>query len=130
TEARNQIFNVGADQPYTVRQLALAVAHAMKVEPDITYLPARDEVLAAYSSHAKIREVFGQHNPCSLHEGLARMANWVNRHGPRASQEFDNIEVTRNFPQAWLSEQGPLTNELERLAASLDLRSDTMQLIG
>jgi UDP-glucose 4-epimerase len=37
----------------------------------------------------------------TLDEGLARMAAWVKRHGARASQEFDGIEVDKNFPKAW-----------------------------
>ena len=129
--ARNQTFNIGADRPYTVQQLALAVAHAMEVEPEIVHLPARDEVLAAYSSHAKLRAVFGRHTPYSLDEGLARMASWVKRHGARSSRDFEAIEITRNFPQAWVAvHNGPLNNELERFIASSNARSATMQLIG
>jgi UDP-glucose 4-epimerase len=100
-EARNQIFNIGADQPYTVNQLAAAVASAMGVKPDVVHLPARSEVQDAYSSHDKILRVFGQTKSSSLEEGLQRMAAWVRRHGARTSREFENIEVTRNFPQAW-----------------------------
>jgi UDP-glucose 4-epimerase len=129
--ARNQTFNIGADQPYTVQQLALAVAQAMEVEPEIVHLPARNEVLAAYSSHDKIREAFGRHTPWSLEDGLARMATWVKQHGARSSQEFEHIEVTRNFPQAWVdAEREPLKNELERLIAPADAQSGAMQLIG
>jgi UDP-glucose 4-epimerase len=100
--ARNQVFNIGADQPYSVRELALAVAAAMGVRPEIQYLPARSEVVDAYSSHDKVRRVFGPQHRVSLEEGLTRMAEWVRRHGARASQEFENIEVTRNFPAAWM----------------------------
>jgi UDP-glucose 4-epimerase len=100
--ARNQVFNIGADQPYSVRELALAVAAAMGVEPAIQYLPARSEVVDAYSSHDKVRQLFGEQRRVSLEEGLSRMAEWVRHHGARASQEFENIEVTRNFPAAWI----------------------------
>jgi UDP-glucose 4-epimerase len=100
--ARNQIFNIGADQPYSVSELATAISHAMGVEPNIAYLPARNEVLNAYSSHDKIREVFGDRPMTSLEDGLARMAAWVRQHGARSSQDFDGIEVMKNFPKAWL----------------------------
>jgi hypothetical protein len=30
------------------------------------------------------------------------MAAWVKEHGARKSQKFENIEVTKNFPVAWL----------------------------
>jgi UDP-glucose 4-epimerase len=100
--AYNQIFNIGADTPYSVNELALNVARAMGVEPNIVHLPPRNEVLNAYSSHEKIRRVFGERGLANLDEGLARMAKWVKQHGARASQKFENIEVTKNFPKAWL----------------------------
>jgi UDP-glucose 4-epimerase len=101
--AYNQVFNIGADQPYSVNDLAICVARAMGVEPDIVHLQARNEVMFAYSSHEKIRRTFGVRELCSLEEGLERMAAWVNQHGARASQKFKNIEVTKNLPAAWLS---------------------------
>ena len=96
-----QIFNVGADQPYSVNELAQAIAKAMGVEPEIKHLPARSEVIDAYSSHAKVDRIFGKRTPTSLDEGLGRMAAWVRTHGARQSQKFKNIEVNKNFPAAW-----------------------------
>jgi len=100
--AYNQVFNIGADTPFSVNDLALHVARAMGVEPNINHLPPRNEVLNAYSSHEKVRRVFGIHQLISLDEGLRRMAEWVRQHGARASQKFNDIEVTKNFPKAWL----------------------------
>jgi UDP-glucose 4-epimerase len=105
--ARNQIFNIGADQPYTVNRLAHAIAEAMGVPPQIAYVPARNEVFTAYSSHEKLRRVFGQRPTTSIEVGLGRMAAWVQRHGARASKEFEGIEVLKNFPRAWLKENRP-----------------------
>jgi UDP-glucose 4-epimerase len=99
--ARNQIFNIGADQPFSVNQLAEAVAYAMDVEPKLLHVPARNEVWHAYSSHDKVQQVFGQRELYSLEEGLGRMAAWVKQHGARTSSKFGNIEVTKNFPKAW-----------------------------
>jgi UDP-glucose 4-epimerase len=101
--AYNQVFNIGADQPYTVNELAIEVARAMQVEPEITHLPARNEVMNAYSSHTKVLQVFGDKKRTSLDEGLGRMAAWVKQHGARQSKKFDEIEVMKNFPVAWLS---------------------------
>lgn len=103
--AYNQIFNIGADQAYTINELAAAVAHAMGVVPQITYLPARNEVWHAYSSHDKVQCIFGERKRHTLEGGLARMATWVKAHGARASQEFKEIEVTKNFPKAWLPQR-------------------------
>ena len=102
-EAYNQVFNIGADQHYSVNQLAHSVARAMGVHPHIVHLPARNEVVHAYSSHDKIRRVFGDRKLVSLDAGLCRMAEWVKQHGSRTSSKFENIEVTKNFPRAWLS---------------------------
>jgi UDP-glucose 4-epimerase len=102
--ARNQIFNIGADRPYTVNELARAIAAAMGVPPNIDYRPARNEVFTAYSSHAKVQRVFGERPTTDLDAGLARMAAWVRSHGARASKEFEGIEVMKNFPRAWLRE--------------------------
>jgi len=99
--ARNQVFNVGADQPYTVLQLAQAVAGAMGVEANVRHLPARDEVKDAYSSHDKVQRVFGTNGSTSLDDGLGRMAAWVRQHGARSSKKFGHIEVEKNFPVAW-----------------------------
>lgn len=101
-KARNQVFNIGADQPYTINELATAVCEAMGVAPNIAHMPARNEVVTAYSSHAKVQEIFGDQRSTSLQEGLAQMAAWVKAHGARASMEFQGIEVTKNFPKAWL----------------------------
>ncbi|MDJ0753654.1 MAG: NAD-dependent epimerase/dehydratase family protein [Ardenticatenaceae bacterium] len=102
--ACNQIFNIGADQPYSINELAHCVAKAMGVTPHLVHLPARNEVHHAYSSHAKVDRVFGQRPLVSLEQGLNRMARWVSQHGSRASQEFEAIEVCKNFPAAWLKQ--------------------------
>ena len=101
-ETYNQIFNVGAETPYTVNELARTVALAMGVEPQIKHLPARNEVKYAYSSHTKVQKFFGAPQPMSLEEGVNKMAAWVKDHGARKSQKFENVEVTKNFPVAWL----------------------------
>ena len=101
--ARNQVFNIGADQDYSVKELATKIAHAMGVEPNIAWMPARNEVMHAYSDHSKVRDIFGAHKLHSLEEGLAEMAAWVKQHGARASKKFEGIEVEKNFPVAWLS---------------------------
>lgn len=101
-EAYNEIFNIGADQPYSVNELAEATARAMGCPANIAHLPARSEVQHAYSSHDKVRRIFGAREPISLDEGLQRMAAWVRQHGARASKKFENIEVTKNFPRAWI----------------------------
>lgn len=100
--AYNQVFNIGADRPYSINVLAGEIARAMGTEPQVIHVPARNEVVHAYSSHEKVQRVFGERQLTSLEEGLANMAAWVKEHGARQSQEFEGIEVSKNFPKAWL----------------------------
>ena len=99
--AWNETFNIGADQPYSLLELANAVAAAMGVAPGIEHLEGRHEVQHAHSSHEKARRVFGARPKTSLEEGLARMAAWVREHGARTSAPFDGIEVTKHLPASW-----------------------------
>jgi UDP-glucose 4-epimerase len=101
--AWNQVFNIGADQPFTLNDLARGVADAMEVAPRIVHLPPRKEVLHAYASHDKITRVFGSHRTVSLPDGLELMAAWVREQGARTSAPFDSIEITKNLPPAWLT---------------------------
>ena len=101
-KAYGQIFNIGADHPYSVNELASSIAKAMHVEANIIHLPARNEVQNAYSSHEKINRFFGARKLHNLDEGLLKMADWVRQYGARKSKKFENIEITKNFPKAWL----------------------------
>lgn len=97
----NEVFNIGADQPYTVKELANVVCKEFNVEPDINYLAARNEVLHAYSDHEKALNFFGIQNILSLEKGISKMADWAKRVGARESQEFNNIEIHEKLPAGW-----------------------------
>jgi len=102
--ARNRIFNIGANQPYTVNELAWKVAEAMGVRFDVVHLPPRKEVSIAFSDHSACLEVFGPVSQTTLEEGLDRMAKWVKKVGSRKSKEFKQIEITDGLPHSWLYE--------------------------
>lgn len=101
-KAKNQIFNIGSDQPFSINQLAQWVAAAMDVEPHIQHYPARNEVKVAFSSHEKLRRVFDLPEPVALTVGLERMAEWVWQAGVRSGTSFENIEISKNLPEIWL----------------------------
>lgn len=101
TDSYNEIFNIGADKPYSVNELATVVSEEFGVEPDIKYLSARNEVLHAYSDHSKAHRIFGDATGIDLKEGIHRMATWAKKVGARASKEFDNIEITEKLPDGW-----------------------------
>ena len=99
--AYNEVFNVGADQPYSVNELAQVVCKAMGAEFKPQYLPARNEVVHAYSSHDKVARVFGYKPRFSLQEGIERMAAWVRKVGARQSKPFGELDITKNLPPSW-----------------------------
>ncbi|MBN1371478.1 MAG: NAD-dependent epimerase/dehydratase family protein [Anaerolineaceae bacterium] len=101
-QASNQIFNIGADTPYTLNQLSLIVANAMNVPPNVIYLPERREVKYAFTKHQKINSIFQPPPQVSLEEGINRMAEWAKRVGSRESKNFSYIEIMKNLPPSWV----------------------------
>jgi len=100
----NGVFNVGADRPYSVLELAQSVSHAFGVEPHVTHLEARKEVVHAFSSHERVVEVFGAQDYVPLESGVERMAEWAQRNGARRTRPFAAVEVLRNMPSSWRNE--------------------------
>jgi len=100
--AINQIFNIGADQEYSVNYLASQVIKAMDLESKLRYLPARNEVLHAYADHSKAKEVFQFNSLTTLEDGLNKMARWAKKAGVKKSQRFKDIEILDKLPKVWL----------------------------
>src|ERR1700756_5324617 len=99
--ARNQVFNVGADVPHTVNDLAQIVADAMGRDCRTVHLEPRNEVKVAFSDHSLADGVFGARDKMSLEEGIGQMAAWVRDHGSRESNIFEDIEIPKNLPPSW-----------------------------
>jgi UDP-glucose 4-epimerase len=98
----NQVFNVGADQAYSVLELADVVGKAMGAKLNIKHLDARNEVVHAYSAHDKVRKHFGDLiKNTSLEEGVTRMTAWAKKAGARQGKPFEGIEVRKNLPASW-----------------------------
>jgi len=99
--AHNRVFNVGADVPYTVNELAELVAKAMGKQCKVKHLEPRKEVQIAFSDHSKAERVFGIRKKIALPDGLSSMGEWVKLHGVRESNRFNNIEIEKNLPPSW-----------------------------
>jgi len=99
--AYQRVFNVGADKPYSVLELAHEVARAFETEPNITHLPSRKEVTDAFASHDRVREVFDPPLPLTLTDGIRKMAAWARAQGPMRPAEFGAIEIAKNLPPSW-----------------------------
>jgi UDP-glucose 4-epimerase len=106
----NEVYNIGADKPWTVNELATTVCNAMgRSNSEIRHLPARNEVVTAYSSHEKVKRVFGDlvHN-IPLDEGIAKMAKWaMTLKDIPEPKRFSHIEVHKNLPPSWAALRAP-----------------------
>jgi UDP-glucose 4-epimerase len=103
-EAINEIFNIGADQEYTVKELAETTQKVMGINGDLKFLEARNEVVHAYADHSKASKIFNQQSYTSLEDGLKKMAVWATNNGSRKSNKFGDIEILDKIPPIWLEE--------------------------
>lgn len=102
-ETWNEVYNIGADQPWTVLELAHLVCTALgQSRPNIIHAEARNEVEIAYASHDKVKQMFGDLlQNISISDGITRMAEWVKSHKIPPESTFKEIEVLKNLPAAW-----------------------------
>lgn len=105
--AYNEIFNIGADQEYTVLELAETVMEVMGIKGEVRKLDARNEVMHAYSDHSKAKKIFGIKDGSftSLKAGVEKMAAWAINAGARESNTFSNIEILEKLPPVWLEKK-------------------------
>ena len=103
-ECYGEVFNIGADREYSVKELATEVMKAMEIDGELRFLEARNEVLHAHADHSKIKSIFGDYSKTTLSEGLAKMADWAKVTGIKESTKFENIEITKNLPPFWLED--------------------------
>lgn len=103
-ECYGEVFNIGADREYSVKELATEVMKAMEIDGELRFLEARNEVLHAHADHTKIKAIFGEYSKTSLAEGLKKMANWAKSTGIKKSTKFENIEIIEKLPPVWLED--------------------------
>ncbi|MFN7992057.1 MAG: NAD-dependent epimerase/dehydratase family protein [Bryobacteraceae bacterium] len=97
----NQIYNIGADVPVTVNDLAQIVAGAMNMPPNVRHVEARHEVKHAVADHSKLAAAFMYSPQWTLKDGLRRTADWAKTIGPRQPNVFQQLELDQNLPGIW-----------------------------
>ncbi len=105
TKAMNEVINIGADQNYTVNELATEVIKAMGIKGTVAHIESRNEVVHAWSDHTKSHSIFGKVNYTPLAIGLKRMTTWAKATGIKESTRFENIEILEKLPPSWLKEK-------------------------
>ena len=99
--AYNQVFNIGADKPYTVNELAKVVANQFGVKADINYLNARNEVLHAYADHTKAHKSFWMVEVALiLAQGIAKWPPGLKKSVPGKVKNLIILKLLRNFLMA------------------------------
>ena len=103
-EAYNEVFNIGADKEYSVNELAQTTMNALGMKGELKHLPARNEVLHAFSDHSKEKKIFKTSKSTSLLDGLKKMGDWAKKAGIRKTKRFEAIENTEKLPAIWLED--------------------------
>jgi UDP-glucose 4-epimerase len=104
SEARNKTFNIGGDEPMSVRDLAENIAREFKITPNLKFQPARNEVLHAHCRHELARRVFPQAyaRALDIRSGLEEMAAYVrSRPLPPSTECPARIEIKDHLPPSW-----------------------------
>lgn len=128
--AYNQVFNVGADTPYTVNHLAEVTKEAWgSPEVEVKHLEARLEVENAESKHTKLQCFFPNlPPPVNLGEGMGKMVKWAKEQGINfAPVEFKSVEVLKNMPPSWVT---PSMTEVPAVEHTADDKADLDKQLG
>lgn len=100
SKASKQIFNIGSDEEWSIRdaaELLIGVMGSGKIE----YHEQRHEVINAYSHHGKIKELLQFEEKTPLKEGLQKMWEWAKIQPSRKIKTFENLEVEKGFITLW-----------------------------
>lgn len=94
-DVSGKTFNIGADEPYTLNELASAIG----VNPK--YLPKRvNEVQEAISDHTECKEYLGYHET-PLSEGISKTWEWAKELGAqepiKTGFEIDSPKIPKNW---------------------------------
>jgi UDP-glucose 4-epimerase len=102
--ARNQTFNIGGDEPMSVRELAEKISSEMGVAPNLQFLPSRKEVQNAHCRHDLARSTFTEayNGALGIQAGLKEMAAFVRSHPIAPPTECPApIEIIDHLPASW-----------------------------
>jgi UDP-glucose 4-epimerase len=103
-EAKNEVFNIGGDEPMSVKVLAEKISAIFGVEARIEWMPTRKEVAHAHCRHDKAKRVFAKFydQAVDIEQGLRLMAETVKGKSiPPATECPSDIEIFDNLPPSW-----------------------------
>jgi UDP-glucose 4-epimerase len=105
-QARNTTFNIGGDEPMSVKKLAAVISDEMGVNLNVHYLPPRKEVAHAHCDHTLAQGTFPQaySHALDIRTGIKEMAQYVRQRPiPESTECPSEIEIFDQLPQSWLA---------------------------
>lgn len=99
-EASKQIFNIGSDQEWMIKDAAQLLIEVMG-SGTVEFHEQRHEVSLAYSHHGKIKEKIGFSESTPLKEGLVKMWNWAKKQPARKIKSWESLEIEKDFVNLW-----------------------------
>ena len=110
--ARNQVFNVGADDLHSTNEVARKIASTLEAaalepprpaprNPPHPHPHPPQPPLPPRCDHGKIHQIFTLPASTSLEEGLQKMAMWMRRHpaaAPAPAVTLARVEIERDAP--------------------------------
>lgn len=104
TTVDGMVVNIGPDEDsVTINELAALIARILNFDLDPIYMPGRpQEVAHANCSADRARKLLGYRTSTTLVDGLAELAMWIEKQGPRDFNYHLPLEfITEKTPRAW-----------------------------
>ena len=103
TQHSGEIFNIGAENPCTLNDLANTVVVAAKkngFNPKIEYAEKRDEVHTAYCDHSKAKEILNFKDDTNIEKLVQDMFVWA-KNEPSRDVKIMSYEIEKNMYSYW-----------------------------
>lgn len=103
-EAKNQTFNMGGNNVYTVNDLSDVILRVSGKDIKPINLPERDhDVKIAYCDTSKARKILELAEPTSLEEAITNMWKWAEGRGPQEPKYLKYFELpSPKIPKNWI----------------------------
>tara|TARA_Y100000992_G_C21251935_1_gene486353 strand:+ start:114 stop:1106 length:993 start_codon:yes stop_codon:yes gene_type:complete len=103
TQHSGEIFNIGADKPYTINEVSdivIKVAKKHGFEASKVYLEPRKEVHVAYCNHDKAKNILEFSDSTDLNKSIEDMFEWALIQKNK-NVNYANYEITKNIYSYW-----------------------------
>lgn len=108
-KCNGETINIGPSKEYTINQVSQIILKSFfpdgKILPSLKpkYLPLRPkEVMEAYCTNDKAKELLGYKTSVSIEEGIGKMIDWAKKIGPQKFKYLNQLEIeNRHVPKTW-----------------------------